>query len=54
MSGEVARAFRFTGLPESWIVDPNGILRHRKIGAFTSSQLDFTLESVLPQARTEP
>lgn len=49
-SGDVAQAYRLSGVPESWIVDEEGILVRRKIGAFTTEELRIVLdESLGPQ-----
>ncbi len=32
----ISQAFRTTGVPETYIIDPNGVLRFVKIGPFTS------------------
>ncbi|HLF79958.1 MAG TPA: TlpA disulfide reductase family protein [Dehalococcoidia bacterium] len=45
--GGVGKAYRLSGLPESWIVDSEGILRERRIGAFTSKNLDEALQRVM-------
>lgn len=41
--GSVARAYRMTGLPESWIVGKDGTVIQRKIGAFTKNELQIVL-----------
>ena len=45
-SGSVAKAYRLSGLPESWVVDPEGTLIQRKIGAFTKSELILMLDEI--------
>lgn len=45
--GAVAKAYRLSGLPESWIVDSQGILRERKIGAFNRAELAMMLDNVI-------
>lgn len=49
-SGEVAKAYRSAGLPESWIVGPDGMLRQRKIGAFTHAELTQIIDLALAGA----
>ena len=51
--GDVAKAYRLSGLPESWIVDSQGILRERKIGAFSRAELAKMLDSVIGVTASE-
>jgi len=51
--GEVARVFRLTGLPESWIVSADGVLRERKIGAFRQGELEQVLDAVMDRPLAE-
>jgi peroxiredoxin len=48
--GEVGKAYRLTGLPESWIVGPDGVLKELKIGAFTAKELNLVLDEALRPA----
>jgi peroxiredoxin len=50
---DVAKAYRLSGLPESWVVDSGGILRERRIGAFTRNSLDEVLQRVMSTARSD-
>lgn len=52
--GEVAKAYRLTGLPESWIVGSEGILREHKIGPFTRNELSFMLDNVMNKTLVKP
>lgn len=47
LEGEVAQSFRMTGVPESWIIDPDGVLLQRKFGAYTKGELDIALEEAM-------
>ena len=38
--GSIATAFGVTLVPETWLVDPNGIVRWRTISPVTADQLD--------------
>ena len=51
--GEVAKAYRLTGLPESWIVDSDGILREHKIGAFSQKELALMLDGVMKKTAAQ-
>ena len=51
--GEVAKAYRLTGLPESWIVDSDGILREHKIGAFGQKELALMLDGIMKKAAAQ-
>lgn len=56
--GSVARAYRLSGLPESWVVGRDGILVQRKIGAFTRNELQMFLtelfKGILPAGLERP
>ena len=42
--GSIATAFGVAQVPETWIVDPNGIIRYRTISEVTAESLGSTLE----------
>jgi len=43
----VARRFGITGAPETYVIDPNGMIRAVSIGQFTDGWLDLTLAQLL-------
>ena len=45
--GKVAQSYRMTGVPESWIIDPSGVLLQRKFGAYTKEELDIALDEAM-------
>ena len=42
--GSIATAFGVTLVPETWIVDPNGVVRWRTISTVTADQLDAVID----------
>jgi cytochrome c biogenesis protein CcmG, thiol:disulfide interchange protein DsbE len=42
--GSIAAAFGVTKVPETWVVDPNGIVVFRTIDKVTASQLDAVID----------
>jgi cytochrome c biogenesis protein CcmG/thiol:disulfide interchange protein DsbE len=44
--GSIATAFGVTLVPETWVVDPNGIVRWRTINPVTASQLDSVIDQL--------
>jgi len=46
-SGEVARAWRATGLPTTFLIDRQGIIRDVRVGAFTDAMLEERLAKLL-------
>ena len=48
--GAIATAFGVTLVPETWVIDPNGIVRYRTISTVTADQL----ESVIDQLSGRP
>ena len=44
--GSIATAFGVTLVPETWIVDPNGIVRWRTISPVTADQLDSVIDQL--------
>ncbi len=55
-SGRAQRLFQMVGLPESFLIDNRGVLRHRQIGAIPPDAADLraTIESVLGEAGPPP
>jgi hypothetical protein len=50
VGGRIHRAYRVTGVPETFVVDPNGILVGMRIGPFISyDDIVATVESALKQ-----
>jgi cytochrome c biogenesis protein CcmG, thiol:disulfide interchange protein DsbE len=48
--GSIATAFGVTLVPETWVVDPNGVVRWRTINPVTSSQLDSLIDQLSGRA----
>ncbi|HWR38095.1 MAG TPA: TlpA disulfide reductase family protein [Patescibacteria group bacterium] len=46
LDGEVAKSFRVTAIPTTVVVDRNGVIRHRKAGAVTASELEAVLKDL--------
>jgi len=46
-TGEVSRAWRATGLPTTFLIDRQGIIRDVRVGAFTESMLEDRLAKLL-------
>jgi len=46
-TGEVARAWRATGLPTTFLIDRQGIIRDVRVGAYTDSMLEERLAKLL-------
>jgi cytochrome c biogenesis protein CcmG/thiol:disulfide interchange protein DsbE len=44
--GSIATAFGVTLVPETWLVDPNGVVRWRTISTVTADQLDAVIDQV--------
>jgi len=44
--GSIATAFGVALVPETWIVDPNGIVRWRTINPVTTAQLDSVIDEI--------
>ena len=42
--GSIATAFGVALVPETWVVDPNGIVRWRTISPVTADQLDSVID----------
>ena len=42
--GDVAKAYQLTGVPESWIIGSDGVLRERKIGVFSRRELPSLID----------
>ncbi len=45
-NGSIATAFGVTKVPETWIVDPNGVVRWRTISPVTAGQLDTVVDQL--------
>ncbi len=45
--GDVAQAYQLTGVPESWIVGSDGVLKERRIGVFSRKELNRVLDETL-------
>lgn len=43
----VTRQFGITGAPETYVIDPEGVIRAISIGQFTDGWLDFTMAELL-------
>jgi hypothetical protein len=48
-TGEVTRQWRATGLPTTFLIDRQGIIRDVRVGAFTDSMLEDRLTKLLAQ-----
>lgn len=48
-TGEVSRQWRATGLPTTFLIDRQGIIRDVRVGAFTDAMLDDRLTKLLGQ-----
>jgi len=48
-TGEVARQWRATGLPTTFLIDRQGVIRDVRVGAFTETMLDERLTKLLAQ-----
>ena len=48
-TGEVTRQWRATGLPTTFLIDRQGIIRDVRVGAFTDGMLEERLTKVLSQ-----
>ncbi len=46
-TGEVTRQWRATGLPTTFLIDRQGIIRDVRVGAFTDAMLDDRLDKLL-------
>jgi peroxiredoxin len=46
-TGEVTRQWRATGLPTTFLIDRQGIIRDVRVGAFTESMLEERLTRIL-------
>ena len=44
--GSIATAFGVTLVPETWVVDPNGVVRWRTISPVTADQLDSVIDQL--------
>ena len=44
--GSMATAFGVTLVPETWVIDPNGIVRYRTISTVTADQLDSVIDQL--------
>jgi cytochrome c biogenesis protein CcmG, thiol:disulfide interchange protein DsbE len=44
--GSIATAFGVTLVPETWLVDPNGVIRWRTISPVTAGQLDAVVDEL--------
>lgn len=42
--GKMARSFGVTGVPETFFIDPSGIVRHHMVGASTTDEFERVLE----------
>ncbi len=46
---KLSQIFRIQGVPETFFIDPEGVLRYVKIGPFTSlDEIEFQIEQLLP------
>ena len=48
--GSIATAFGVTLVPETWLVDPNGVVRWRTISPVTAGQLDAVIDQLSGRA----
>ncbi len=46
----VAATYRIVGIPSHYFVDPDGVLRYRRIGALSREQMEEKVQSILPGA----
>jgi len=46
--GKLVQAYRAMGLPTSFIVDRDGVIRVRHVGYLSAAQLEQYLQSLLP------
>ncbi len=47
-STNVGRLFGITGVPETYVIGPDGIVRYRRIGAIDPAQLRQVLDQLIP------
>lgn len=46
---KVAKAYRVTGVPETWIVSPEGVALQRFLGPVTAEQMERVLEELISE-----
>ncbi|MDR0481512.1 MAG: DsbE family thiol:disulfide interchange protein [Gallionellaceae bacterium] len=53
LEGRVGIDFGLTGVPETYIIDKHGVIRHQEMGAITPEKLKNTILPLIAQLQTE-
>jgi cytochrome c biogenesis protein CcmG/thiol:disulfide interchange protein DsbE len=50
MGAKISRSFRLTGVPETYFIDREGVVRHIRIGPISAAELRYQIGQLLEQA----